>query len=88
LAENFVGTLKNALKSAQQDAGTLKKKLAQFLIIYRIIWRRHVDQMRAIDTPATDSMPTATATVVNTTQRSGAAEALPAAATASSSSTD
>jgi len=182
LAENFVGTLKNALKSAQQDAGTLKKKLAQFLIIYRTtphsttnetpaqllmgrklrtkldllkpsveervhknqframitsnrtlrefvegqavavrdyrghdkwitatvvkragpltyevktnntatpaIWRHHVDQMRDIDTPATDSTPTVTATVENTTQRPGAAVPLPAAATVSASSTD
>jgi len=53
------------------------------------IWCRHVDQMRDIDTvPATDSTPTVTATVENTTQRPGAAVALPAAAVVSSSSTD
>jgi hypothetical protein len=35
LAERFVQTLKNALKSAQRDAGTMKKKLANFLLTYR-----------------------------------------------------
>lgn len=35
LAERFVQTLKNALKAAQTDPGTLKKKLAQFLLTYR-----------------------------------------------------
>lgn len=34
-AERMVQSLKHALKSAQRDAGTLKLKLAQFLLTYR-----------------------------------------------------
>lgn len=35
LAERLVQSLKNALKSAKHDAGTLKRKLANWLLVYR-----------------------------------------------------
>ena len=34
-AERFVQTFKNALKRGKKDTGTLKQKLAQFLLRYR-----------------------------------------------------
>ena len=34
-AERFVQTLKNALKRGKTDPGSLKQKLAQFLLRYR-----------------------------------------------------